>query len=169
MYETKRLFLKHPDFSDWESMLRNVWSHEETARHMLWSVTASAEDAQERMKRTITYQRDHSAWLVYEKENGQPIGFAGFCEIEVGVYEDTGIAVGPAFMGKGFGKEILNLLTQIAKTEYGAVRFIASCRSQNQASRGMILGCGFRFTHQEPRIDPRDGMPYVLEFYRKEL
>lgn len=39
MYESKRLILKHPDFSDWVPMLHNVWCHEETARYMLWSIT----------------------------------------------------------------------------------------------------------------------------------
>lgn len=169
MYETKRLFLKHPVFSDWAPMLRNVWRHEETARYMLWSVTANETDAQERMKRTIEFQQGKTAWLVYEKETGQPIGFAGFCRIDEGVFEDTGIALGPAFVGKGYGKELLNLLTQLAKTEYGAHRFVASCRSQNSPSRRMILGCGFQFTHRENRTDPRDGTAYVLEFYEKNL
>ncbi len=169
MYESKRLILKHPDFSDWVPMLHNVWCHKETARYMLWSITTNEADAQERMRRSIVYQQSHTAWMIYEKESGQPIGFAGFCELEEGVFEDTGIALGPAFVGKGYGKETLNLLTQIAKAEYGAVRFIASCRSENKASRRMILGCGFRFTHQEDRTDPRDAAPYILEFYEKEL
>lgn len=85
MYETKRIILNHPVFSDWEAMLRNVWSHEETARYMLWSVTPGPEEAQERMKRTIAYQREHAAWLVYERESGEPIGFAGFCQRGSGV------------------------------------------------------------------------------------
>ncbi|MGM9604024.1 MAG: GNAT family N-acetyltransferase [Faecousia sp.] len=167
MYETNRLLLKHPEFSDWEGMYRNLWRHQESAKYMLWNVTTSEEEAQERMRRSIAFQEGKPAWFVYEKRCGEPIGFAGFREIEPRVFEDTGIAVGPAFVGKGYGKEILNLLTRIAKEEYGAVRFIASCRSQNSASRGMILGCGFRFDHQEDRIDQRDGTPYVLEFYVK--
>lgn len=169
MYETNRLQLKHPVFSDWEGMYRNLWCHPESAKYMLWNVTTNAEAAQERMRRSIAFQEGKPAWFVYEKSSGEPIGFAGFRDIAPGVFEDTGIAVGPAFVGKGYGKEILNLLTRIAKTEFGAVRFIASCRSENQPSKGMILGCGFRFTHQENRIDHRDETPYVLEFYEKAL
>ena len=169
MYETNRLQLKHPVFSDWEGMYRNLWCHPESAKFMLWNVTTNAEAAQERMRRSIAFQEGKPAWFVYEKSSGEPIGFTGFREIGAGDYEDTGIAVGPEFVGKGYGKEILNLLMQIAKAEYGAVRFIASCRSENQASKGMILGCGFQFTHQENRIDPRDETPYVLEFYEKAL
>lgn len=169
MYETHRLQLKHPAFSDWEGMYRNLWCHRESAKFMLWNVTTSPEEAQERMRRSIAFQKEKPAWFVYEKSSGEPMGFAGFREVEPGVFEDTGIAVGPAFVGKGYGKEILNLLTRIAKEEYGAQRFIASCRGRNSASRGMILGCGFRFTHQEDRIDHRDGTEYILEFYEKAL
>lgn len=169
MYETNRLFLKHPEFSDWEGMYRNLWSHEESAKYMLWTVTASEEEARDRMRRSIAFQQGRPAWFVYEKSSAEPIGFAGFRVLEEGVCEDSGIAVGPAFVGKGYGKEILNLLTGIAKKEYGATRFVASCRSRNKASRGMILGCGFSFSHRENRTDLRDGTPYILEFYEKNL
>lgn len=166
MYETNRLILKKAEFPDWEQMYRNVWQHAQTARYMLWSVTTDEEDAKERMRRTIAFQRDHSAWTVYEKASGQAIGFAGF-QNENGVCEDTGICVGPAFVGKGYGKEILNALLDISMEQCGAREFIVSCRSENAASRGMILGCGFRFSHQESRIDFRNGTAYTLEFYRK--
>ena len=169
MYETNRLQLKHPVFSDWEGMYRNLWRHPESAKYMLWNVTTNAEDAQERMRRSIAFQEGKPAWFVYEKSSGEPIGFTGFREIAPGVFEDTGIAVGPALVGNGYGKEILNLLTRIAKEQYGAVGFIASCRSRNSASRGMILGCGFRFSHYENRIDHRNGTEYILEFYEKAL
>lgn len=166
MYETNRLILKKAEFPDWEQMYRNVWQHEGTARYMLWSVTTNEEDAKERMRRTIAFQRDHFAWTVYEKASSQAIGFAGFREAN-GVCEDSGICVGPAFVGKGYGKEILNALVDISSVQCGAREFIVSCRSENAASKRMILGCGFRFSHQEPRIDSRDGTAYTLEFYRK--
>lgn len=169
MYETQRLILKHPEFSDWEGMYRNLWCHPESAKYMLWNVTTCAQEAQERMRRSIAFQEGKTAWFVYEKCSGEPIGFAGFRQIGEGVYEDTGIALGPEFVGRGYGKELLRLLTEIAKQKHGAHRFVASCHSENHASRGMILGCGFHFTHQENRIDQRDGAPYILEFYEKAL
>ena len=168
MYETNRLILRKAVFSDWEQMWRNVWCHKETARYMLWAVTQSEAEAKERMERTIAFQQNHHAWLVIEKENGEAIGFAGLRE-EAGVCEDTGIAVGPGYVGRGYGREILNELVRIAKEELGAHAFVASCRSENEASRKMILGCGFRFTHTELRVDKRNGEEYTLEFYMKGL
>ena len=86
-----------------------------------------------------------------------------------GVVEDTGVALGPAYVGRGYGKELLSLLLEIAKTEYGARLFVGSCRSQNSPSRALMLACGFRFTHTEDRTDPRNGTAYVVEFYEKNL
>ena len=43
------------------------------------------------------------------------IGFAGMKEIEPGVFEDTGIAVGPDYVGKGYGTEILSAFIEEAR------------------------------------------------------
>ena len=58
------------------SIYRNVWSRPETAEHMAWKVTADEDGARERIQRTITWQKTHDAWLVYERGSGQAIGFA---------------------------------------------------------------------------------------------
>ena len=166
MLETKDLILRKAQYEDWADMYRNVWSREETARFMLWQVTRSEEEAMERMHRTMNYQRENDAWTVYEKKSGQAIGWGGIVLLSNGVYEDCGIAVGPEFVGKGYGKQILTALTDYAFNQLRAQAFVASCRSQNAASRGTILSCGFTFTHVEDRLDPRDGSPYELEFYR---
>lgn len=168
MYETNRLILRKAVFSDWEQMYRNIWCHEETARYMLWRVTESEPAARERMERTIAFQQSHHAWLVIDKESGEAIGFAGLRE-EKGVCEDTGIALGPGYIGRGLGSELLGELMRIAREELGAQRFIISCHSKNAASRNMILRCGFQFSHTEPRTDPRNGEAYTAEFYQREL
>lgn len=169
MIETKDLVLRKARFDDWKDMYRNVWSREETARYMLWQVTTSEENAMVRMERTIKVQSENNAaWVVCEKESGEAIGFAGMKLIGDGIYEDCGIAVGPEFVGKGYGKQILTALTNYAFQELDAMTFIVSCRNQNAASRGMILSCGFTYTHSEGRTDPRNESPYILEFYKLE-
>lgn len=166
MPETKDLLLNKARFKDWEEMLRNVWRHEESAQYMLWSLTTTEADAKARMERTLAYQEQNPcAWFVYEKESGQAIGFAGMIPVSEGVYEDCGICIGPAFVGQGYGKQILSALTEYAFSQCGAHTFLCACRSQNAPSRGMILGCGFQYTHSERRIDGRNGESYTLEFY----
>lgn len=53
------------------------------------------------------YQENHDTWLVYEKKSGQAIGFAGVEETAPHIYQDVGIALGPKYVGKGYGKHIL--------------------------------------------------------------
>lgn len=169
MPETKDLLLKHPDFSDWKQMYANIWSRPESARYMLWDVTTSESAAKARMERTIAFQKGKSVWVVYEKSSGQAIGFAGTQEISPGVWEETGIAVGPDYCGKGYGKQLLNCLIAYARQNGNAREFHACCRSENAPSRGMILHCGFQFSHSENRIDPRTNLPFIMEFYIKQL
>ncbi len=167
--ETDELVLKKAKEKDLTEIYRNLWSREESARYMLWDVTTSEEEAAERMRRTIAFQRANKyAFLVYEKENDRPIGFAGMREIEPGVYEDTGVALGPDFLRKGYGTQILNALAEEAGN-CGAHKFIASCRKENIASHELQMKCGFRFVKEETRIDPRNGESYILEFNKKIL
>lgn len=170
MLETKDLIIKKGEQKDWRDMYHNLWKHSESARYMLWNVTTSEEEAQARMERTIAYEANHDyAWLVYEKQSGQAIGFAGL-EVEEGqVCKETGIAIGPAFTGKGYGKQILNALTCFARDELGAKKFIAGCRTSNLISHNLQMSCGFRYSHSEKKEDPRNGEAYVLEYNYKEL
>ena len=168
MIKTKDLILDKARFEDWEDLYRNIWSREESARHMLWKVTSSEEDAMERMRRTIRFQSEHDSWTVYEKKSGQAIGWAAVEEVEPGVYEDCGIALGPEYTGQGYGKQIVSALMDYIFRERKGKKMILSCRSQNTASRKTILSCGFAFTHTEERTDPRDGQPYTVEFYQRE-
>ena len=166
MIETKELRLRKAVFEDWREMYDRVWSREETARHMLWRVTQNEEDARRRMERTIAYQKDNQySYIVCEKGTDKAIGFAGMMEVEPGVFEDTGIALGPDYVGKGYGKQVLTALVETAFAQPGVNKFLCSCRSQNEASRRLQLSCGFVFSRTENRVDPRNGESYVLEFY----
>lgn len=45
MLETKDLIIKKAEQKDWWDMYYNLWSHSESAKYMLWNVTASEEEA----------------------------------------------------------------------------------------------------------------------------
>ena len=110
--ETEDLILGKAKYEDWRSIYRNVWSRPETAEYMVWKVTVDEDGARERIQRTITWQETHDAWMVYEKASGQAIGFAGVEEAKPHIYHETGIALGPEYVGKGYGKQILCLLME---------------------------------------------------------
>lgn len=166
--ETRDLILAKARFEDWEDMYRNVWSRPETARYMLWQVTSREEEARARMERTIAWQREHDVWLVREKPSGQAIGWAGLAEASPGVWQETSIALGPEFVGRGYGRQILQLLMDIARSR-GGTEFRCSARSENTASKALITSCGFTLASEGSCVDQRDGRPYVLEVYERKL
>lgn len=166
---TEGLILKKAKQEDWEDMYNNLWRYEESARYMLWDVTTSEAEAIERARKSVAFQKvTKYAFFIYEKETNVAIGFAGMKEIEPGVYEDTGIAIGPSYTQKGYGTQVLNTLVEEAK-RCGAHKFVASCRKQNIASHDMQMKCGFQFVKEETRIDPRTDESYILEFNEKQL
>ena len=135
---------------------------------MVWKVTADEDGARERIQRTIAWQETHDAWLVYERGSGQAIGFAGVEETEPHIYHETGIALGPEYVGRGYGKQILRLLMEYCISLDGQ-EFYYSTRAENLASRALALSCGLTYHHSEWRTDQRSGKTYELEIYKKNL
>lgn len=168
--ETKDLVLKKAKFEDWEALYHNLWKHAESAKYMLWIPAESEEEAKDRMNRTVAFQKiEKYTFLVYLRETGEPIGNAGMRDAGDGIYEETGIALGPDFVRKGYGRQILNALTEEAK-HMGATRFLAGNRVKNEASRGLQMACGFSFDHlSEEKTDPRTGEKYFIENHIKIL
>lgn len=150
--------------TDLNDMYKNIWSQEESAKYMLWLPTKNIEEAEERMKRTIEFQKYKIAYLVYEKMSGQAIGFAGMKEIEDKVYEDIGIAIGPKFIGQGYGKQILMALVEYCFEDLGAIKIVYSYRSENIASKKLQQSCGFHYTHSQPAVDKRNGLKYIVDY-----
>ena len=119
MLETKDLILDKGRFEDWEAMYRNVWRHPESARYM--RVTDHPEDAPDRMRRNIQWQKVHDTYFVYLKTTGEAVGFAGVERISPTLWEEGGVCLGPDFVGKGYGKQILQCLLDYARAG-GAVQ-----------------------------------------------
>lgn len=167
--EAEDIFLKKACFEDWEAMYRNVWSRPEAARFMVWQVTKDEEAAKERMKRTILFQETHDTYLVYEKKSAQAVGFAGIGEIGPGIYEETGIALGPEYVGKGYGKQVLRLLLKYCEEVLCGKEFFYHTRPDNAASKALALSCGFVYRRSEWKRNPKTGKEYELEVYSKRL
>ena len=126
MIETESLILDKAKFSDWTEMYHNVWSQPESARYMEWTITTSEEAAKIRITKTIAFQKEHDTYLVYEKTSGKAIGFAGVEKIEPFIYQEAGICLGPNYVGKGFGRQILQGLIQYCREKFDAKEFIYS-------------------------------------------
>ncbi len=169
MIETKSLILDKAKFSDWKEMYRNVWSQPESAKYMEWNITTSEENAKIRIMKTIAFQKEHDTYLVYEKSSGKAIGFAGVEKIEPYIYQEAGICLGPDYVGKGFGKQILQGLIQYCKEEFSAKKFIYSTREENRASNRLAKSLGFTVISSVPKTDSKDGHSYNLLQYSLKL
>lgn len=165
MIETESLILDKAKFSDWKEMYCNVWSQPGSAKYMLWNITTSEENAKIRIMKTIAFQKEHDTWLVYEKSSGKAIGFAGVEKVEPYIYQEAGICLGPNYVGKGFGKQILQGLIQYCKEEFGAKEFIYSTREENIASNRLAGALGFTVISSTPKKDSKDGHNYNLLKY----
>ena len=109
MLETKDLILDKGKIEDWKTLYENVWKHDETARYMMWSASHTEKEGYEMTQNYLRMQEvNPTAYIVYEKDGRVPIGFAGMRETDKGIFEDSGIAVGVSYTGKGYGKQILS-------------------------------------------------------------
>ena len=166
--ETRDLILRKAVYEDWKSMYLNVWSRPETARYMVWRVTADEVGAKERIERTIAWQKTHDAWLVCVKDSGEAVGFGGVKRLGPDSWGETGIALGPEYVGRGYGRQVLLLMMKYCRS-LGGREFFYSTRAANEASRALALCCGLVYGHSEQRIDPRTGEVSEAEIYRKDL
>ena len=163
---TPRLILRKSRFEDWSDLYLNVWSREESARYMMWSVTLSEEDARARMLRTLEYEKTHPyKYVVEEKRSGRVIGWAGVEELAGGVWGETGIALGPEFFRRGYGREIVEALVSLCRDALGAREFVYTARRENLASAALARSCGFSFDRAELRSGG-DGGEHLLDYYR---
>ena len=166
--ETKDLILAKAKADDLNDIYQNFWSQEETAKYMLWKPCKSLAEARESLEKIISFQKDKIAYFVYEKKTKKAIGIAGVKEISPDIYEDAGIGIGPKFVGKGYGKQILKALVDYCE-ELGAKKIVCSCFTENIPSAKLQQSCGFKYTHSEKQVRKWDGKEYISDIYELQL
>ena len=105
MYEVlegKNIWLRKARAEDYQSMLKHVWGDEAVYRWMLYQPTLTEEDAIERCRRSMEFQKDHYAYFVALKDTDEAVGLCAIKETAPGHYEESGICIGTAFQGKGY-------------------------------------------------------------------
>lgn len=164
--ETDDLILKAGSFNDWEALYENLWRHNESFLFLFSRPSESEEAAQ---KRTAAYaqmqQEIDTEFFVYERATNQAIGIAGIKCLKPGIWTVTDIAVGPAFCGRGYGKQILEVLVDLAFDERNAEELHYECFSENERSTYLARSCGFVYTHSEQAELRKDGNPVILRQY----
>lgn len=157
------IVLRKAKESDWESMLHHVWGDPAVYRWMLYQPTFTEEDARERCLRSIRYQEDHMAWFVALKDTDEAVGLCAMKETEPGRFEESGICIGTAFQGKGYGKEIVSLMLEAAFLELGAVEFRYGYFRENVKSKKVAEHFGFVQDRTEEMVRPWDGSLKIID------
>ena len=166
MYEVlegKIIRLRKAREDDYQSMLKHVWSDEAVYRWMLYQPTLTEEDARERCRRSMEYQKDHYAYFVKLKETDEAIGLCAIKENEPGHFEESGICIGTAFQGKGYGKEIVALLLELAFMKLGAEDFRYGYFHDNEKSKKVAESFGFRYEKTYELTRPWDGSVKTID------
>lgn len=152
----KNIILRKAEENDWKSMLRHIWGDENVYRQMLFQPTFTENEAIERCKRSILYQRSNFAWFVALKESNEAIGLSALKEIESGHWEESGICLGKEFWGRGFGTEILSLLLDLSFNHLGAEDFRYGFFKDNHRSENLALKFGFEYDRTYETVRPWD-------------
>lgn len=161
--EGEHILLRKAGEDDYKSMLKHVWGDEAVYKWMLFQPTLTEEDAIDRCHRSMEFQKDHYAWFVALKDTNEAMGLCAMKEPEPGHFEESGIGIGAAFHGKGYGKEIVRLLLELAFRQLGAEDFRYGYFQDNIPSKKVAESFGFHYDHTEEMTRPWDGAEKVID------
>lgn len=148
MFETiegNDIVLRKAKPNDYKSMLKHVWSNENIYKWMLFQPTFTEEEAIERTKRSYDFQQNHYAYFVALKETDEAIGMCAINEYEPNKWEECGIAIGEAFQGKGYGKEVVKLLLRLVFENLNGKSFKYGYFQNNIKSKKLAASLGFEY------------------------
>ena len=160
MFDTligEKIILRKAKMSDYELMLKNVWGDEEVYKWMLFKPTFTIDDAIDRCKRSIKFQKDHYAYFVALKDTDEPIGLCAMREYEPQRFEECGICIATKCQGNGIGKDILSLLLDLAFNKLNAKDFRYGYYQDNIKSKSLAMHFGFKYSETEEMVRPWDG------------
>ena len=143
------------DFGLWQlediDLAMGLWGDPEVARFIYANGVSPALVA-ERLAREIAWQAEHGFqyWPVFLREDGSHVGCCGLRPYrpDEGIHE-FGVHIRPRHWRKGFASEAARAVIAHAFDRLGARALFAGHNPQNGASREMLLGLGFRYTHDE--------------------
>ena len=163
--ETENLVLRKALDEDLEYIWQRVWKDDALSKMMLWQPTLTYEEALSRLERTKAYQAQNDAFFVCLRDTDEPIGFAGIREHGPDEYEESGICIAQGYQNRGYGKEVLSALIDLAFNTLKGSRFLYSCFHENCSSEALCKSCGFVYLSSEYKVREWDGYRYLCDTY----
>ncbi len=163
--EGDHIVLRKAREDDYPSMMKNVWGDEEVYRWMLFQPTHTEEEAIERCRRSIAYQKENFAYFVALKDTDEAIGMCAIRENGTGHFEEAGLGLGTKYQGRGYGKEIVALLLDLAFRKLGAEDFRYGYFIDNVRSGKIAEYFGFIYDRTDKLVRPWDGAEKTVDSY----
>ncbi len=161
--EGEHIVLRKAKEDDYKSMLKNVWGDPEVYQWMLFQPTLTEEEAIDRCHRSMEFQKDHYAYFVTDKETDEAFGLCGIKELKPGHFDESGIGIAVKNQGKGYGKEVVALLLDLAFNKLGAIDFTYGYYQDNIRSKKVAEYFGFEYDHTYEMTRPWDGSQKVID------
>ena len=162
--EGNNIVLRKAKMTDYEPMLKNIWSNEEVYKWMLFKPTFTALDAIERCRRSIEFQKEHDAYFVALKSTDEPIGLCAIDEYAPHRFAECGICIAPQHQGKGYGKEVVTLLLELVFNKLEGIDFKYGYIQGNIKSKKLAESLGFEYKETGEIICPRDGEKRIIDY-----
>lgn len=161
--EGEHIILRKAKEDDYKSMMKNVWGDPEVYQWMLFQPTLTEEEAIVRCRRSMEFQKDHYAYFIADKETDEAFGHCAIKENEPGRFEEAGIGIAAKYQGKGYGKEVVALLLDLAFNKLGAIDFTYGYFQDNVRSKKVAEYFGFEYDHTYEMTRPWDGALKVID------
>ncbi len=162
--EGKNLVLRKAVFDDYKSIFKHVWSDKDIYELMLFDPIYDEEDAKKRINEIIEIQKNTYTYFVALKDSDEVIGLCGINEVSKGIFEETGICLSKEYQSKGYGKELLSMLLDLAFNKLFAKTFVYAYFKDNIKSKMLAMHFGFKYSHTEEMIRSWDNKKVIVEY-----
>lgn len=159
------IILRKAKISDLDYIYNNIWSDRNIASFMFWEPTSTYKDAIDRLNRSIEFQKNNYAYFICLKSSDEPIGFCGIKETMPGIFCETGLCIASFYQSKGYGKEVLGLLLDLAFNKLHALKFIYACREDNIKSIRLCQSFRFKFLYLKKELRKWDNKEFVCKYF----
>lgn len=151
--------------SDMDIMLKTIWSDEEVYKMMWFKPTFDVEEGKQRLYRSVDFQTMRDGYFVALKDTDEPIGLCAIKEPNPKAFEESGICIARKYQGKGYGKELMDLLLDLAFNKYNAESFSYALMKNNDKSRGLKNKFNFKYVRTTVEVRPWDNKEFELEYF----
>lgn len=129
-----------------------LWGHPEVSRFLFAGGPPGRADIEARLAREMATQAEHGIqyWPIFLRADGRHAGCCGLRPYRPDeAIHELGVHIHPSLWRRGLAREAAGAVIAHAFAALGASALFAGHHPHNTASRELLRGIGFRYTHDE--------------------